>query len=161
MKYLNLIKTDLNIMAERWRVTVHTHRSDTSVDEPELVELNRNNNYLNMMTIGDSMLRLLPLMGAMSTAISGATIQELGRRYQTNFYKGAYDPDVIVLMIGTNNIEDHYDNITEHIEHLFKNLAETFTRQLKIVIGIRHRPKDTNWNINVTNERTERRKRLE
>ena len=64
-------------------------------------------------------------------------------------------------MIGTNNIEDHYDNIIEHIEHLFKNLAETFTRQLKIVLGIRHRPKDTNWNINITNERTERRKRLE
>ena len=54
------------------------------------------------------MLHFLPLMGAMSIAISGATVQELGRRYQTNFYKGAY---------------------AVHAEGLVRSLLEDFERQ--------------------------------
>ena len=112
------------------------------------------------MIIGDSMVRWLPLMGALSLAFSGCTIEWLTRYYQTHEHVLPWPCDVIILMIGTNNVTRPMNHIRSSICELFHTLSDTFPDKLKIVIGVRHWPRDTDWDINVTNDRTENRKTI-
>ena len=124
------------------------------------MEANKEKNYLKVLVVGDSMVRFLPLMGALSIAISGATIEYMARRYQTDSFTPRVDFDAVVLLIGTNNVERNIENLAGEIKKLYDNLSNTFTQSVKIILGIRHRPKDTNWDLKEENQLTDKRRTI-
>ena len=142
------------------RETRYTHRSDRRTYNQDLIEANREKNYLKLLVIGDSMIRFLPLMEALSIAMSGATIEYLTRKFQTDFQVRNTDYDAIVILIGTNNIERSMEGIREKIDDMLTTLSDTFRSQLKLILGIRHRPKDTNWDLKTENGLTTNRRTI-
>ena len=70
------------------------------------------------------MVRFLPLMRALSIAISGATIDYLTRRFQTDFQMQNTDFDAVIILIGSNNIERSMEGIRERIEEMLINLID-------------------------------------
>ena len=82
----------------------YTHRQDNRTTNEQLKRANQQNNYLRIMILGNSMVRWLPLMGAMSLAFLGCTIEWLTQYYQTHRYVLNWHCDAIVIMIGTNNV---------------------------------------------------------
>ena len=109
----------------------------------------------------DEMIKFLPILGCMSIAISGATIQHLERRYLTGRdLRDFEDPDVVIIMAGTNNVGLPMYGVEESIHFFFKNIEATFPNALKLVIGIRIIPRDHGWSLKNSNPQTESRKDL-
>ena len=117
----------------------------------------------NILALGDSMIKFLPIhvLGCISIAIRGATIQHLERRYLTGRdLRDQENPDVLIIMAGTNNVGQSLYGVEESIHFLFKNLEATFPNILKIVIGIRIIPRDHGWTVKNSNSQTESRREL-
>ena len=144
---------------EDFPVKWYRHTDDYRTRSEELKTINRQIRAYNILALGDSMIKFLPILGAMSIAISGAKIQDLERRYLTGReLRDFQNPDVIIIMAGTNNVGHSLYGVEESTHFLFKNIEATFPNSIKIVIGVRIIPRDHGWSLNNTNEQTESRK---
>ena len=141
----------------RW----YRHQNDHRTRNEELKVINRNIRMYNVLAIGDSMVKFLPIMGALSIAMSGARIQDLERKFLTGRdLAGRPNPDVIVIMAGTNDVGTCLEGLDESIHCFFNNIEAEFPNRLKIVIGVRIIPKHHNWTLKTTNKMTEDRKAI-
>ena len=136
----------------------YRHTNDHSQNE-ELNELNTTIRKYNIIALGDSMMKFLPILGALSVAISGAKYKDLERITVTGRdFLGRKTPDVIILMAGTNDVGECLHGTEEHITLFFRNVEATFPNRLKIVVGIRIIPKNRNWTLKAENSNTKRQK---
>ena len=107
------------------------------------------------------MVKFLPIRGELSIAIRGTRNQDLERKFLTGKdIAGNPNPDVIVIMAGTNDVGTCLEGLDESIYYLFKNIEALFPDRLKIVIGIRIIPKHHNWTLKIRNKNTEGRKAI-
>ena len=77
-------------------------------------------------------------------------------RFQTSKdIAGRANPDVVVIMTGTNNVVTCLEGLDESIHYLSKNIETLFpdSLELKIVIRIRTIPKH-DWTVEITNKNT-------
>ena len=122
----------------------YQHTSDRTLNE-ELKELNSQIRNYNINALGDSMVKFLPILGAVSVAISGARYKDLERITVTGRdFLGRSKPDVVILMAGTNDVGECIDDMEDHITNFFQNIEVTFLHCLKIDVGVRIIPKYRN-----------------
>lgn len=140
----------------RW----YRHTREDSMNE-ELKDLNTQVRNFNIIAFGDSMVKFLPILGALSVAISGARYKDLERMTVTGRdFLGRRQPDVMIIMAGTNDVNECIIDIEDHITNFFANMEATFPHCLKIVLGVRIIPKYRSWTLKIENAQTKNRKEI-
>jgi hypothetical protein len=103
---------------------MYTHKLNYSVTNPLLKHLNEVHNNFNILIEGDSMTRQIPVQNSLSISTSGLRLQELAYRYSFQSptdENRIYNPDVIFILIGTNNVSTNTD--IDEARDIFQNLC--------------------------------------
>ena len=141
----------------RW----YRHTRDQDTANEDLKAFNKEMKKVNIIGLGDSMIKFLPILGALTVATSGARIEHLARKLTTGRdFAGRRIPDVVIIMAGTNDVGSDLQGINEKIRELYTNIQATFPYSLKIVIGIRIIPRHCKWNLRNENNLTRDRKAI-
>ena len=121
--------------------------------DPILIQKNTSRTDLQILIEGDSIIRQIPLYGATSVSVGGLTINKMIKR-QLNGPSIAYDPDLVVINIGTNDVERPPHNLKDQIIELFQLVRRNYPNRVVVLMAVRHRPKDIQWSLGVNTSLT-------
>ena len=121
--------------------------------DPVLINKNATRTDLEILIEGDSIIRQIPLYGATSVSVGGLTIKKMIQR-QRNGPSVAGNPDLIVINIGTNDVERPSQNLNDQINELCRLIRNNYPDRVVILMAVRLRPKDTCWRLGINSSLT-------
>ena len=135
---------------------VHTAAQNRRIQDSFLRCSNTMRKDIKTLIIGDSIIREIPLANSESFSYSGVRINGLNN-ILINGSPTSDIPDVIVVNVGTNDVQNPSLDIMGEINLLVKTLENIYPGRIIIMMAIRHRPRDTRWRYDESNTNTDAR----